>query len=73
MKHPTLIIGAAVIAIAGCSAQQWQGGSAVEYGANSTGTTPGWENTAPYPRDPSNAGYGVPVPPHGGSAPRTSR
>lgn len=57
MNRSKAFIAAAVVAVAGCGTQMTQSGSGVQYGANSTGTTPGWENTNPWPNDPSNAGY----------------
>jgi hypothetical protein len=73
MKHSNLFIAAALVAVAGCSNQLRHTGPVVEYGANSTGTTPGWENTSPYPKDPSNAGFATSVPPQGASAAGSSR
>lgn len=55
MKKRTVFLAALTLIAAACSTSTPQSG--YHYGANGVGTTPGWENTDRYPRDPSNEGY----------------
>jgi hypothetical protein len=60
MKYSKLLLSGAIAAAAWCATAQAQTSVyIVEYGANSTGTTPELSNTSPYPKHPGNAGYAV--------------
>lgn len=62
MKHSKLLLASALAAAAWSTAPQAQTimyGVDTSYGAMGTGSTPGLENTSPYPNHPANIGYAV--------------